>query len=531
MTTRRSLLGLAFAAADLLIEIDRDGTVRLAFGSSPCGQHPAESLAGQIIFDRLDRAGRAELRKVLAELRPGRRSPPLLASLGCSDTSARPVEMRLFSLPDGEVGISCAVTFRGPVAEMVVDPTPPLMSADAFLERTHRALLGPGEEPEALAVAFVDVLGIAEAAQDPATRARIQDRVESALQDASVDGASAARLTDERYALLRHADDLRDVAAEVRDAGRAEGVELEVQGSDVDLPGAGAPVQALRALRFAVESCLKEGGLERPDLAFTASLMKTLEEADQFRALVRQRRFDLHFQPIVDLTSGAVTHFEALARFRDGASPADTLHMAEELALIEGFDLAVADMAVTRLNQAGNGSLHLAVNVSGASLAGDAYVESLLKLTAKTPAVRRRLIVEVTETAALACPEAANRRLTTLRDAGIRVYIDDFGSGSAGFDYLRKLSVDAVKIDGSLITDFETDVRSRQVISHIVDLCRSMSFKVVAERVETEACRLALVELGVDMAQGYLFGKPTAEPIQPRSPNASRRVGAVEAWS
>ncbi|HEV7351638.1 MAG TPA: EAL domain-containing protein [Brevundimonas sp.] len=529
MTTRSQLLGLAFAAADLLVEVDRQGAIQLALGSSPCGKKPAEALIGEPVFERLDVAGQAELRRALAELQPGRRSAPLHLRLLCEGDMARKLVMRLFRLPEDEAGISCAITFEGPLEARSSLPPPPMLTPDAFLERTHRALMGPGEEPESLAVAFVDVLGLAEAGQDPATRARIQDRVETALQEASVDGASAARLTEERYALLRHADDERDLAAEVRDVGLSEGVDLDVRGSDIDLPGAAAPVQALRALRFAVESCLKEGGLERPDLAFTASLMKTLEEADRFRAMVRQRRFDLHFQPIVDLTTGSVTHFEALARFGNGG-PAETLHMAEELALIEGFDLAVADKAISRLNQAGAGSLHLAVNVSGASLAGDAYVQSLLKLTAKTPAVRRRLIVEVTETAALADPAAANLRLATLRDAGIRVYIDDFGSGSAGFDYLRKLSVDAVKIDGSLITDFESDVRSRQVISHIVELCRSMSFKVVAERVETEACRLALVELGVDMAQGYLFGKPTAEPIQPRSPNAARRVGAVEAW-
>ncbi len=529
MTTRSQLLGLAFAAADLLIEVDREGTIRLALGSSPCGKRPADSLVGEPVFERLDIGGQAELRRALAELQPGRRSAPLPMTLICDGNLSRKLVMRLFRLPEDDAGISCAITFGGAVEAFESLPTPPLLSPDAFLQRTHRALMGPGEEPEALAVAFVDVLGLAHAGQDPATRARIQDRVEGALQGASVDGASAARLTEDRYALLRHADDARDLATEVREVAFAEGVDLDVRGRDIDLSSAAAPVQALRALRFAVESCLKDGGLERPDLAFTASLMKTLEEADRFRGMVRQRRFDLHFQPIVDLTTGGVTHFEALARFGNGG-PAETLHMAEELAMIEGFDLAVADKAIARLNQTGAGSLHLAVNVSGASLAGDAYVQSLLQLTAKTPAVRRRLVVEVTDTAALADPVAANLRLAALREAGIRVYIDDFGSGSAGFDYLRKLSVDAVKIDGSLITDFETDIRSRQVISHIVELCRSMSLKVVAERVETEACRLALVELGVDMGQGYLFGKPTAEPIQPRSPIASRRVGVVEAW-
>lgn len=531
MTIRPSLLGFAFAAADLLIEIDGDGQVAMALGSSPTGAVPATDLKGRPLPGLVGKASRTVLREALAELKPGRRSPALDLLLVDDDGLARRASARLFSLPDLAPAVSCALSFEGQPFRLDTLAPPPVMTAASFLDRAHRALLGPGEEPTALNVAFVEIAGLTRAATESEAGRETMSQVEGALQAASVDGASAARLADDRYAVLRAASDEEDLAHELARVTSAAQLEVSVRASDVGLGGASAPVHALRALRFAVEDCLKGDGLTRPETTFAASLMRTLKDADRFRAIVRDRRFDLHYQPIVELKSGAVVHFEALARFAPDASPADTIHMAEELALIEGFDLAVAEKALARLRQPGSGLLKFAVNVSGSSLAGDGYVRALLDLTRSEPELRRRLIVEVTETAALADVEAASHRLAALRSAGVRVCIDDFGSGSAGFEYLRRLSVDAVKIDGDLVRGFEDDPRAVQVIRHVVDLCRGLKLTVVAERVETEACRRALEDLGVDLGQGYLFGRPGPEPRLPGPVVSARRRGATEAWA
>src|SRR5690606_31133772 len=112
----------------------------------------------------------------------------------------------------------------------------------------------------------------------------------------------------------------------------------------------------------------------------------------------------------VALDTRAVHHFEALARFGDNG-PAALIHMAEQLGLIEALDLAVAEKALARMRSPGSGLLKVAVNLSAASLADDRYVEGLLRMTAVSPDIRHRLTVEVTETAALADIEAADRRL------------------------------------------------------------------------------------------------------------------------
>ena len=284
-------------------------------------------------------------------------------------------------------------------------------------------------------------------------------------------------------------------------------------------------------MRFAIEGCLKGDGLANPQIAFADSLKRTFRDAETFRSVVKSREFQVHYQPIVHLDSRAVHHFEALARFKGNNGPADAIRMAEELDLIESFDLAVAEKVLRRMRQPGAGLLKMAINVSGASLGDDTYVEQLLRMTAGAPEERRRLIVEVTETSAVADIEAADRRLASLREAGIKVCIDDFGAGSAAFDYLRKLSVDAVKIDGAIVRDIETDDRSKAMLHSIVELCRSMKLETIAEMIETDRVANELKTAGVEYGQGWLFGRAEAEPrTQLNTPSMVRRKGAVEAW-
>jgi EAL domain-containing protein (putative c-di-GMP-specific phosphodiesterase class I) len=255
-----------------------------------------------------------------------------------------------------------------------------------------------------------------------------------------------------------------------------------------------------------------------------------LKEADRFRALVRNGTFQLHYQPIVDIETRAPHHFEALARLGGDISPSDTIRMAEELGLIQGFDLAVAEKALRQLERPGFGLTRVAINVSGASLTRDDYVTGLLQLTGPDPAIRKRLIVEVTETSAIQDLEGATRRLGALRKAGIRICLDDFGAGAASFEYLRRLPADTIKIDGAFVKDLESE-RSRTLIAHLVKLAGDLGMTTIAEMVESAEQAEIIQALGVNFGQGWAFGRPTAEPVLlTPEPAAARRVGSVTAW-
>ncbi|CAL1692349.1 hypothetical protein MMB232_02514 [Brevundimonas subvibrioides] len=530
MQNLKRLLGFAFAASDLLIEIHPQGKVVFAMGSGPSTDVLAETLVGSSIFDGVGKASAKAVEAVLATLKPGTRSPAVEVLFAAGDSRVRRATVRLFMMPDLAPHISGAVTWEGPAYRLHDPQSRPALTPGAFLDRARDVLTAPGASAD-LAVSFVDVSGLQAAEALGEAGERLNARVQAALQAASVDGNSTGQLGPERFALLRDRSVDVDLAGEVRELGLSEGLDLGVRATEVGIDVGGDSLNTLRALRFAVEGCLKDGGLDRPELTFTASLSRTLRNADAFRAMVRDRGFELHYQPIVDLKTGAVHHFEALARFRGTNGPADTIHMAEELALIESFDVAVAEKALGRLRRPGAGLLKFAVNVSGASLADDRYVQSLLRMTAARPEERRRLIVEITESAALADVDAANRRLGALRAAGIKVCIDDFGAGSASYDYLRGLSVDTVKIDGKFVEGVETDPRARTLIGHLVELCASLKVATIAEMIETQGAADILRDLGVDHGQGWLFGKAEAEPrTQLQAVDPGRRVGEIVGW-
>lgn len=523
LTTR--LLGLAFASADALVELDARGNVAFALGAAALSGQDADAAWTNKAFNKVLHDGAAVMAAIRA-IRPGARSSEIPALISAGPGQVRRAALRAFVLPELAPAVSCAITYDGPAFAASDLQHAPLQDVHDFLADAGRIVA----ETPGLSLAFLDVHGVEGLSGDIADR--MHRRIEATLQSAAAQGSSAAKLTAERFALLRHADDKRDLAAEIMEAGKTEGVALNAEAYDAPVPAESDSLCVLRAMRFAIEGCLKDGGLSNPQMAFSASLQRTFRDAEAFRALVRERTFQIHYQPIVDLSTRAVHHFEALARFSASNSPADAIRMAEELDLIEDFDLAVAEKVLRRMRRPGAGLLKMAINVSGASLSSDRYVEHLLRMTSGAPEERRRLIVEVTETTALADIEAANRRIAALRAARIKVCIDDFGAGSAAYDYLRNLSVDAVKIDGSLVRDIDTDERARTMLRSVTELCQSLNLETIAEMIETEAVATQLKTLGVTYGQGWLFGRAEAEPRTTLASAApARRRGTVEAWT
>ena len=524
------LLGLAFASADILLELDPDGEIAFVVGSAPAPDCPSpETWQGRRLTDFLGKASRSAFAAAIQGLADGARTGLVDILLLCDETRVRRARIRAFRLPELAPALSCAIIFEGGAFPLELPSAPRLLEGEEFLDRARESLERAAES-STIAVAFVDVPGLATADGEGGRRAGV--RIEAALQAASIDGSSAARLAPERFALLRRAEDGRDVALEVCEAAAAEGLDVSPLSAQSLIPRGADVVSTLKALRFTIEGCLRAGVLDHPERVFSRTLEATLRDADQFRVAVKARQFALHYQPIVDLGSGAIHHFEALARFGP-ESPARAISMAEDLGLIEDFDLAVLEKALHKGRQSGNGLIKLAVNVSAASLATDTYVNALLRLTAGDPLERRRLMIEVTETAAMQDVDAVDRRLRALRAAGVKACIDDFGVGCAGFDYLRGLSVDAVKIDGSFIRDLDTDPRARTLLRHLVELCGSLKLTTVAEMIETDAVADVVRALGVDQGQGWLFGKPMPEPQATPVPVSlpARRSGPVTSWA
>jgi EAL domain-containing protein (putative c-di-GMP-specific phosphodiesterase class I) len=233
--------------------------------------------------------------------------------------------------------------------------------------------------------------------------------------------------------------------------------------------------------------------------------------AERFRDAVMNGHLSAARQPVVDLRTGALSHYEMLARFDGEESPSGLIGAAEKSGQICHLDYIMVSAAAARLAIDEDTSLRLAVNISGESIQRLEIVRELRAVIAGHDFRRNRLIVEVTESAEITDIDTASHAVDSLRAAGVSVSLDDFGAGAASFGYLRALAVDGLKFDGSFLKSAEGSLRSLALMRNVARMCSELGIASVGERVETESDRKLLIEAGVRYAQGYLFGRPAID--------------------
>jgi len=233
--------------------------------------------------------------------------------------------------------------------------------------------------------------------------------------------------------------------------------------------------------------------------------------AERFRDAVMNGRLMAARQPVVETRSGAVSHYEVLARFNGEDSPVNLIAAAEKSGQIAHLDYIMISAAAAQLEANPDPEFRLAVNISGESLQRLEVIRELCAVISGHTFHRSRLIVEVTESAHIHDIETAARAVSTLRSSGISVSLDDFGAGSASFGYLRALDVDGLKFDGSFLQTSEVNLRGVALMRNVARMCAELGITSVGERIETEFDRALLLEAGVKYAQGYFYGRPVID--------------------
>ncbi len=232
------------------------------------------------------------------------------------------------------------------------------------------------------------------------------------------------------------------------------------------------------------------------------------------RGAVGREELRLHYQPIVDLRTGAVTSVEALVRWqhpkRGLLYPAAFISIAEETGEIIDLGSWVLETACTQLRawQERMPGLALAVNVSGRQLEDARLVDHVRRALRRSGIDPSSLILEVTETILIAEP-AAEAVLRQLKAIGVRLAIDDFGTGYSSISYLRRFPIDILKIDEEFTKEIETP-EGEALFGGIVQLGRSLGLEIVAEGIERQAQRDRVTRSTCDQGQGYLFARPQA---------------------
>jgi diguanylate cyclase (GGDEF)-like protein/PAS domain S-box-containing protein len=236
---------------------------------------------------------------------------------------------------------------------------------------------------------------------------------------------------------------------------------------------------------------------------------------NDLRHAVSSNNFEVHYQPIVSLSSGMCVGFESLVRWkRDGkvVSPGTFIPIAEELGVIEPLGTFVLQEACRTFadwqrRYADAGLDCITVNVSSRQLMQQNFLYLVEQAVDKAGLKPSDLRIEITETALMDSPATAAGVLRQLRDFGVKIYLDDFGTGYSSLSHLHKLPVDALKIDRSFVKSLLLPDRPA-IVESILALARTLNTSVVAEGIETDVQARELERLGCTHAQGYFFSRP-----------------------
>ena len=257
----------------------------------------------------------------------------------------------------------------------------------------------------------------------------------------------------------------------------------------------------------------KEDESYRHDFSLKLNNLNILKRA------IANENFEMHYQPIVSLENGDITHYEALIRMRDDQgnflAPDIFIKTAEAFGLVNKIDHMVVRACFRKLAELpASLQVSLAINLSGKSV-GD---PQLLALIASEIAQKKfdptRVIFEITETAAFFNLELVQHFVREIKKLGCKFALDDFGVGFSSFYYIKKLDIDYLKIDGSFIQKLPENENDQVFVKAMVEISRVFGMKVIAEWVEDEATSIVLKQLGANYGQGYYFGRPAPDFVK-----------------
>jgi diguanylate cyclase (GGDEF)-like protein len=441
---------------------------------------------------------------------------------------------RLFAIE--ELGPRCLLTLLDRTAEratekslrleMFNDSLTGLLNRAGFSDHLENAL--DGAEPGRFAVLVIDLLRFSRinesigAVSGDELLITVARRLLSALRAGDV----IARTGGDEFGMLVRIDKGNEDALAIADRVNAVLVtpcrlsELEIRVGcaigcavlEADCDGD----ELIRRAQFAVKRAKATGRTEiyRPRDFNQARHQFSIETA--LRRAIEADRLRLSFQPVIDLSSGALKGFEALARWREDdvdMSPASFIPVAEESGLIVplgrwALDAALKTLAEWDARSGGPLDTCVAVNVSAIQIARDDIAQAVGEALSRHRLAGHRLTLELTESSIVKDPDRATRAMHELKALDAQLALDDFGTGYSNLAYLQRLPIDVLKIDQSFVSSMLASRDNLAIVRAVLSLAQALKLKTTAEGVETVELSRTLSALGCSFAQGFYYAPP-----------------------
>jgi diguanylate cyclase (GGDEF)-like protein len=283
-------------------------------------------------------------------------------------------------------------------------------------------------------------------------------------------------------------------------------------------PGRATPGDLFREAEVALVRAKSSPGprfvLFQPEMS--DATLERVELENDLRTALERHEFRLHYQPLVDLATDRIVGVEALVRWqhptRGLVQPLSFIPLAEDTGLIVPIGRWVLETACRQarawLDERPDSPLVMSVNLSPVQFAQPTLVAEISDILALSGLPAERLELEITESILLDEGETSAAALRALRELGVRLVLDDFGTGYSSLSYLRRLPLDAIKIDRSFIDGLDSDDANLPIVQAVIALAHGLGIEVVAEGIETAGQLARLRELVCDRGQGYFYAQP-----------------------
>ncbi|MFF3615423.1 aminotransferase class I/II-fold pyridoxal phosphate-dependent enzyme [Streptomyces sp. NPDC002580] len=527
-------------ASDVILIVEDDNTLRYASPSARAVFGGTE-LSGTPLPDLVDSSDRQRVVKGLEAMRT-RRIPEthdhwwVLRDGGRIEVEARCSDLREDHTVRGLVVTLRDVTEQRRLEQELTerafhDPLTGLPNRTLLLERIERALLRSRRGATLTCLLFLDLddFKMVNDTMGHSTGDHLLTAVSERLSKTLRRTDTAARLGGDEFAVLM------EDAKKPLDAELLAAQVIQALSRPFTLQGGTLSVSASVGVATAMDSGDAEELLGHADLALYAAKAAGKRQWRRFQPRLRARmverhdlqerlegamarsEFTLRYQPVVDIGAGEIVGFEALARWphtqRDPVPPEQFIALAEEtghIASLGAWVLTNATSDMAGLQQLSNGAdpPYVSVNVSPRQFRESGFLDHVRRSLATPGLAPGSLQLELTETVLMRRDAQIQAMLYSLKDLGVHIAVDDFGSGYSSLRYLRDFPVDVLKIDKTFIDDIALDTRQVALVEGIVSLADTLGIQVIAEGIEDPAQRDLLAGMGCRFGQGFLFARP-----------------------
>lgn len=533
---RDRFLAFSFAASDLFIEVNEENAISFALGAAKgLTGITDKDLLGRKWLDLFSFADVGVLTSLRERSKAGQRIGPLLVNFS-SKMGGKAAVFYGLKMPESRcfyftLGLGNDLLNKlktpHPSLETNLDTSPnkripKILNKEKFIITAQDLLIKARLASRNISMSLLDINASSEDIERIGLNnwTDIEYLISEILLSESADGRTAGKIGDGRYSFLHRDEVEAETITERITALLSErdpdgiGIEVQSQTLEGDL-AAMTPKELARAIQYTVSEFEEKGAplaTKKLNDSFENYAATHVSKIEKLQKIITTGEFTELFQPVVQMKNGKLAYYEFLSKFPQGNTK-DWMELAEDTGLAPNYDLAVIDRTLQFIQyKAGATNNKFFVNISSPAIQSSAFFTRLLDLLDRKEAYARRLSFEVTETYNVENIKKASTHIRTLRQRGHSVALDNFGSGTNAFEYLKNLGVDYVKIDGRYISNILTSHRDEEIVRNIAKMCLSLNIIPIAKHVETKEQVTALLEMGVTFGQGFLFSPATSKP-------------------